>query len=148
MTATPDRVGQPIVRRLPLSRPRERVFGLLDPDAGRERHWTVRSHSSGGGFELEFSGGLKTYVEVLERRSPARLAIRYFGAESIFDLAPHEDGGCLFQVTCRCEDAAEWLELYPGWVGWLLVLEAAADFGVDLPSGSGDRTRRQRYVDP
>ena len=144
---TTGAIGAPIVWRLSLATPRERVFELLDTDEGRERFWGVRSRRVGDGFELEFPGGLKERVEVLERRVPTRLAIRYFGSEAVFDLAEREDGGCLFQVTCRCDDPDEWLQFYPGWVSWLLVFKAAADFGIDLRNGSPERTWEQRYVD-
>jgi hypothetical protein len=86
-------------------------------------------------------------VEVAERRPPTRLVIGYFGSVAEFDLALREDGGCLFQVTCRCDDPAAWLEFYPGWVSWLLVLKAAADFDIDLRNGSPERAWNQRFVD-
>jgi hypothetical protein len=35
----------------------------------------------------------------------------------------------------------------PGWVSWLLVLKAVADFGVDLRNDSPERAWNQRYVD-
>jgi uncharacterized protein YndB with AHSA1/START domain len=140
-------VGTPIVWRLSLASPPEHVFELLDTDDGRERYWAVRSRADGDAFELEFPGGLLGRVEVLEREPPTRMAIRYFGSESVFELSSREDGGCLFQVTCRCEDPAAWMEFYPGWVSWLLVLKAAADFGVDLRNGSPVRAWEQRYVD-
>ena len=148
MTAeTTGGVGAPIIWRLSLASPPERVFELLDTDEGSERFWAVQSRRVRDGFDLEFPGGLKGRVEVMERRVPTRLAIRYFGSDAVLDLAEREDGGCLFQVTCRCEDPDEWLEFYPGWVSWLLVLKAAADFDIDLRNGSPDRTWEQRYVD-
>jgi uncharacterized protein YndB with AHSA1/START domain len=137
----------PIVWRLSLASPPERVFELLDSDEGRERFWAERSRASADGFELEFPGGLTGHVDVLERQPPTRLRIRYFGAEAEFDLSTRDDGGCLFQVTCHCDDPAAWVEFLPGWVSWLLVLKAAADFGVDLRNGSPDRAWAQRYVD-
>ncbi len=142
------RVHDPIVWRLSLASPPERVFQLLDTDEGRERFWAVRSSAVDDGFDLEFPGGLRERVEVVERQPPARLAISYFGHVAEFDLARREDGGCLFQVTCRCSDPNAWLEFYPGWVSWLLVLKAAADFDVDLRNGSSERAWEQRYVDP
>ena len=75
------------------------------------------------------------------------MVIRYFGSRSELDLSPREHGGCLFQVTCHSEDPAAWVEFLPGWVSWLLVLKAAADFGVDLRNGSPERAWSQRYVD-
>ncbi len=140
-------VGETIVWRLSLASVRAHVFHLLDTDEGRERFWAVRSAAGDGGFELEFPGGLTTVVEVVEREPPARLALRYFGADVELSLAEREDGGCLLEMRCRCEDPAAWVELHPGWVSWLLVLKAAADFGVDLRNGSSERAWSQRYVD-
>ena len=140
-------VDQLIVWRLSLASPRADVFGLLDTDEGRERFWAVRSREREGGFELEFPGGLTSFVEVVEREPPARLAVRYFGSDVELLLAEREDGGCLFEARCRCDDPAAWVEMHPGWVSWLLVLKAAADFGVDLRNGSPERAWPQRYVD-
>ena len=39
------------------------------------------------------------------------------------------------------------MEFHPGSVSWLLVLKAAADFGVDLRNGSPERAWEQRDVD-
>jgi uncharacterized protein YndB with AHSA1/START domain len=143
-------VGETIVWRLSLASSRDRVFELLDTDEGRERHWAARSRTaSDGAFELEFTGGLTTRVELLERDPPRLLAIRYFGSEAVLELSGHEDGGCTLQVTCDCDDPDAWMHFYPGWVSWLLVLKgAAADFGIDLRNRSDERTWMHRYVDP
>jgi uncharacterized protein YndB with AHSA1/START domain len=140
-------VESPIVWRLSLKSPPTRVFELLDTDEGRERFWAERSRSTDDGFELEFPGGLTGHVKVLEREPPRRMRIHYFGADAELDLAPREDGGCLFQVTRRCDDPAAWVEFQPGWVSWLLVLKAVADFDVDLRNGAPDRAWTERYVD-
>jgi hypothetical protein len=50
-------------------------------------------------------------------------------------------------VRWRCDEPASWLEMHPGGVSWLLVLTAAADFGVDLRNRSPERAWSQRYVD-
>jgi uncharacterized protein YndB with AHSA1/START domain len=141
-------VGTPFAWRVSLESPPERVFELLDTDAGREQFWGLRSRTVPGGFELEFADGVGGRVEVLERRPPTRLAIRYFGSEAEFELTRREDGGCLFEVSCRCDDPTAWLQFYPGWVSWLLTLKAAADFDVDLRNGAPRRAWEQRYVDP
>ncbi len=141
-------VGTPIVWRVSLASSPERVFELLDTDAGRERFWALRSRAVSDGFELEFPGGIETRVEVLDRDRPTRMSIRYFGSEADLELAAQGGGGCALEVTCRCADPDEWLEFYPGWVSWLLTLKAAADFGVDLRNGTDGRTWGERYVDP
>jgi uncharacterized protein YndB with AHSA1/START domain len=140
-------VGSPMVWRLSMATAPERVFELLDTDEGREQFWALHSRADAGGFVLEFAGGLTERVEVIDRQPPTRMSIRYFGSEADFELTRREDGGCLFQVVCRCADPAEWMEFYPGWVSWLLVFKAAADFDIDLRNGSPDRTWGQRYVD-
>jgi uncharacterized protein YndB with AHSA1/START domain len=140
-------VDELIVWRLSLASPREDVFRLLDTDAGRERFWAVRSRAAGDSFELEFPGGLTTRVDVVEREPPGRLVVRYFGSDVELALAERADGGCLFEVRCRCDDAVSWVEAHPGWVSWLLVLKAAADFRVDLRNGAPEHAWPQRYVD-
>jgi uncharacterized protein YndB with AHSA1/START domain len=137
----------PIVWRLSLASPCEHVFELLDTDEGREQFWAERSRSTDTGFELVFPGGLVTQVDVLERVPSGRLVVRYFGARAELDLREREDGGCLFEVAYHCDDPAAWLESYPGWVSWLLVLKATADFGIDLRNGAPDRAWEARYVD-
>jgi uncharacterized protein YndB with AHSA1/START domain len=82
----------PIVWRLSLASPPERVFELLDTDEGRERFWAERSSAKADGFELAFPGGLTGHVEVLERQPPTRLRVRYFGADVELDLSTREDG--------------------------------------------------------
>jgi hypothetical protein len=143
----PVEPGSAIVWRLSLASPPERVFELLDTDAGRERFWAERSRADGDGFELRFPGGLETRVDVVEREPARLLRIAYFGADCELALSPRGDGGCLFEVTCRCDDVEEWMDFYPGWVSWLLVLKGVADFGVDLRNGAPDRTWSERYVD-
>lgn len=135
------------VWRLSFASPPEHVFELLDTDEGRERFWAVRSTSIAGDFDLTFPGGLQGRVEVVDRRVPRQMTIIYFGSRVVFDLVRREDEGCLFQVTCRCDDRDSWMQFYPGWVSWLLVFKAAADFGVDLRNGSPQRAWEQRYVD-
>jgi hypothetical protein len=140
--------GEPIVWRVSLRSSADEVFSLLDTDAGRERHWARRSQSTPDGFDLEFAGGLTEHVTVLEREPPARLRIRYFGSEADLVLTPFDEGGCVLEVTCRCDDGGEWMEFFPGWVSWLLVLKAAADYGIDLRGGSPGRGWNELYVDP
>jgi uncharacterized protein YndB with AHSA1/START domain len=140
-------VTSPIVWRLSLASPPERVFELLDSDEGRVRFWAARSRVSPGGFELEFPDGVRVNVEILERKPPSRMTLGYLGARAEFELATREDGGCLFQVTCHTEERAALAEFLPGWVSWLLVLKGAADFGIDLRNGDPERTWAQRYVD-
>jgi hypothetical protein len=125
----------------------EEVYALLATDEGRERHWAHRSRATPEGFTLEFAGGLTEHVDVVESVPPTRMRIRYFGSDSDLVLTPSEDG-CVLEVTCRCDDLAEWLEFFPGWVSWLLVLKAASDFGVDLRNASPERSWNELYVDP
>jgi uncharacterized protein YndB with AHSA1/START domain len=103
-------VGDAFVWRLSLASSPEHVFELLDTDEGRERFWAQRSRVGREGFDLRFPGGLEGRVVVVNREPPTRMVIRYFGSEAEFELTPREDGGCLFQVTCRCDDPAAWLE--------------------------------------
>jgi hypothetical protein len=137
----------PIVWRIALASSPERVFEFLDTDQGRERFWAVRSRATPNGFDLTFPGGLHGRVEIVERVVPSRMVIRYFDSDATFDLRRRDDGGCLFQVTCICDDPDGWLQFHPGWVSWLLILKAAADFDVDLRNGHPDLAWEQHYVD-
>jgi hypothetical protein len=140
--------GEPIVWRVSLRSGVEDVFGLLDTDHGREKHWARRSRATPDGFDLEFAGGLTEHVVVRDRVQPTSMRIRYFGSEADLVLTPCDEGGCVLEVTCRCDEIAEWMEFFPGWVSWLLVLKAAADFGADLRNGSPQRTWNDYFVDP
>lgn len=140
--------GEPIIWRVALSSSPAHVFELLDTDAGRERFWSQRSEANADGFVLEFPGGLREQVTVLDRQPPTTIRILYFGAEADLVLTPSSEGGCTLQVTCRCEEHDEWMEFFPGWVSWLLVLKAAADFGIDLRNASPERSWSELYVDP
>jgi hypothetical protein len=140
--------GEPIVWRVSLASAAEDVFALLDTDDGRERHWARRSRATPDGFALEFAGGLTEDVAVLERVPPTHMRIRYFGSETDLVLTPGDDGGCVLEVRCRCNEVGEWMEFFPGWVSWLLVLKAAADFGADLRNGLSQRTWNELFVDP
>ncbi len=140
-------LGKPIVWHVSLSSSADDVFELVDTDAGRERFWALRSREVDGGFELAFPGGLESRVEVIDRRPPERLAIRYFGSKAELEVTP-QDEGCVLTVTCRCDDEEAWLEFYAGWVSWLLTLKAAADFNVDLRNNTPGRTWDERFVDP
>lgn len=137
----------PIVWRVALSSAPERVFELLDTDAGRERFWSVRSNAVESGFVLSFPNGRTTRVEVLERREPTRLVLRYFGAEVELELDA-ADPGCVLEVRDHGRDLADWRDRHAGWVSWLLTLKATADFDVDLRNGAPHRTWDQRFVDP
>jgi hypothetical protein len=142
-----SRPATPSSGACPWSARRRRFSSSSTRNGGRERFWALRSRSLPEGFALEFTGGLEAHVEVVEREPPTRMAIRYFGSRAEFDLVRRDDGGCLFEVRCYRDDQAEWMEFYPGWVSWLLVLKAAADFAVDLRNGADDRTWTQRFVD-
>jgi hypothetical protein len=82
-----DAQRSPFVWRLSLASSPESVFELLDTDVGRERFWALRSRAAEGGFDLEFPGGLKGRVDVVDRQPPTRMGIRYFGSEVEFALS-------------------------------------------------------------
>ena len=137
----------PIVWRLSLASPPDRVWALLDTDEGRERHWALTSQATEGGFRLTFPGDVADEVRVLERDPPRRLRILYFGVECELTLEP-SNGGTLFTAVDHAADPEEWLGRHPGWVSWLLVLKGVADFGVDLRNHDPERHWLKGFVDP
>ncbi|MBC6983135.1 hypothetical protein [Caulobacter sp. 17J80-11] len=137
----------PIVWRVALASPPERVFALLDTDEGRQRFWAARSAATADGFVLTFADGREARVEVLERRAPTRLVLRYFGAEVELELDA-ADPGCVLELRDHGRELLDWRDRHAGWVSWLLTLKAAVDFGVDLRNGAPHRSWDQRFVDP
>ena len=138
----------PIVWRVHLSSPPERVFELWTSDQGRERFWAERSLARRNGFELTFVDGQTLLVETLERLPPQRFAFRYFAGSRVTLLfAAAADGGCDLEMREEGVPPSEHLENYAGWVSVLLACKAAADFAIDLRSHDSERTWERRFVD-
>ena len=138
----------PILWRVHLSSPAERVFELWTSDAGRERFWAGRSLTLEGGFELSFVNGQKLLVETVELLPPKRFVFRYFGGSSVtLEFEATADGGCDLELREEGVPPSEHLENYAGWVSVLLACKAAADFDIDLRSHDPARSWERRFVD-
>ncbi|MDP8916171.1 MAG: hypothetical protein M3M95_02995 [Pseudomonadota bacterium] len=138
---------RPIVWRVSLRASPAQAWPLLDTDAGRQRHWALKSEPTPGGFRLTFPGAIQGVVQVLERRPERLLRILYFGSTCTLELEPDGEG-TLFTATDDCSDLADWADRHAGWVSWLLIFKAAADHQIDLRGHRPDRHWFGRFADP
>jgi hypothetical protein len=135
-----------IVWRLRLTSPPEHVFDIVATDEGRARFWAEETHEVLGVVHFRFLNGTTEQSPILVRDRPRRFAIRYFGAETTFELASDANGGCDLTLIARGVPAAEWEEVHAGWVSVLMTLKAAADHDIDLRSHDPQRSWDQGYV--
>jgi uncharacterized protein YndB with AHSA1/START domain len=134
--------------RLHLAAPPERVFALLETDAGRARFWAASAVELDGALDFAFPNGLTWRGRVLAHDPPHRYAVEYFGGSvTTFELVPDGAGGTDLTLTDSGAPEADRLATTAGWVSVLLALKAAADFGVDLRNHDPTRTWDQGYVD-
>lgn len=152
--------GEPIVWRVHLASPRERVFEFLSTDEGRARFWAESAIEGESGIKWCFPNGMVTTLEVLESTPPSRYSVRYLGrSTATFTLVEDRSGGgggagagaAAAGTDLTLEDVGVPLawrdETQAGWVSVLLALKAAVDFGVDLRNHHPDRNWDQRYAD-
>ncbi len=140
--------GEPIVWRIHLASPRERVFEFLATDEGRARFWAESAVEGERGIKWCFPNGMVTTLELLESTPPSRYSVRSLGrSAATFTLTADGVGG----TDLTLEDVGVPLawrdETEAGWISVLLALKAAVDFGVDLRNHDPDRTWDQRYAD-
>lgn len=135
-----------IIWRLHLTSSPERVFQFLDTAEGRAAFWAEEAVEEAGTIRFHFLNNLLEHSPILERDPPRRFAVRYFGAETIFDLAPDGRGGCDLTLTAKGVSADGWHEFNAGWVSVLMVMKAVVDHGVDLRTHDPNRSWWQRYV--
>lgn len=134
--------------RLHLAAEPAAVYALLATDAGRARFWAEAAPERHDRIEFVFPDGTTLRAEVLRRDPPAAFALRYFGGcIAEFRLATDGAGGTDLALEVRDVPAAQRSEDAAGWVGVLLTLKAAADFGVDLRNHHRSRTWAAGYVD-
>jgi uncharacterized protein YndB with AHSA1/START domain len=136
----------PIVWRLRLAAPPERVFAAwLDPEQ-HARFWCELSERTALGFRQSFVDGTVGECALVAAVEPTRLELRYFGTRVEIELAAR-GGGTDLTLTCDEVPAHDFLDLHAGWLNVLLPLKAWLDFGVDLRNHDRARTWRERYVD-
>ena len=140
-------MAKTILWRLHTASPPERVWEFLASDAGREHFWVERSRSDGDRFTLSFPIGIEEECRIVEADPPRRFAFTYFGSRVLIELASDGAGGTDLVLTNIEVPDEDYEEMLPGWLNVLLLLKAAADFGVDLRNHDPSRTWRERYVD-
>jgi uncharacterized protein YndB with AHSA1/START domain len=138
-----------IVRwRIHLASPPEKVYEFLATDAGRACFWAESAVEEAGYIHFTFPNGWQWRGRILENAPPYRFSLVYFGSTTTtFELANDRRGGTDLCLTDEGIEAADWTEVYAGWVSVLLALKAVADFGVDLRNHDAERSWDQGYAD-
>ena len=136
----------PIIWRLHLSSPAERVYAAWTDAAQHPGFWCERSEATATGFRLEFIDGTVEACELLESEPNQRLLFRYFGCPVDITLAA-ADGGTDLTLRTTGASAAEWADVNAGWLNVLLPFKAFVDHGLDLRNHDPRRTWRERFVD-
>lgn len=134
--------------RLHLAAPPSRVYGFVATDAGRTRYWASHSQERDGIVHLRFGDGSDLYAPVVERRPPLRYALRWFGGSEVcFELRPDGRGGTDLEFSELDVPDAGWNGRLAAWLGVLMRLKAACDFGVDLRNHDPARPWADGYAD-
>ena len=140
-------ITPPIVWRLCLAVPPERVFAAWLSAQDHERFWCERSEVlPEGGFRQHFIDGTAATCEVVETTAPLLIRLRYFGSRVSIQLEPRREGTDLTLVALDVEPH-DWSDVHAGWLNVLLPFKAWVDFGVDLRNHDPSRTWSQRYAD-
>jgi uncharacterized protein YndB with AHSA1/START domain len=142
-----DEVGGPIRWRMYIPAPPALVYDALASDAGRAAFWAEQAPEVDGHIAFRFAGGVTYRARILERDPPHRLALDYFGAPALFELAADETGGTDLLLTHTGVPAAEWNEVHAGWLNVLFPLKAWVAYGIDLRNHDPTRSWRQGYAD-
>ena len=132
--------------RLRLRSDPEKVFALLATAEGRARFWAVEAPERDGSIHFRFADGTEEVSPIVRREPPHLFELVYFGAPTRFLLAADGKGGCELALSASVPDG-DYDEVNAGWVSVLLILKAAADFGIDLRNGEPGRTWREGFVD-
>ena len=140
-------IGGPIVWRVHLTAPPERVFAALDTDVGRAAFWAESAVEVAGGIEFRFRNGVVHRSRIVEREAPRSLVLEYFGSPVRFELAPDGAGGTELRLTHEGVRAEEWAEVHAGWLNVLFPLKAWVVHGVDLRAHGAGRTWDAGYAD-
>jgi uncharacterized protein YndB with AHSA1/START domain len=136
-----------IVWRLHLRSEPDRVYDMLDTDAGRAAFWAESAVEEDGTVVFEFINGTRHRGRILERDRPQRWSVAYFGSTATFELSPDGAGGTDLTLTDEGVAEADRAEVTAGWLNVLIPLKAAADHDVDLRSHDPSRTWDGGYVD-
>ena len=142
-----NRPGEPILWRMHLRAPPERVFTVLDSDAGRAAFWAESAKELDGTIDFRFVEGTRYRARILERRAAEVFAVDYFGGEARFELTPDGEGGTDLLLTHRDVPAHDWHEVHAGWLNVLFPLKAYVDHGIDLRNHDPTRAWPDGYAD-
>lgn len=144
----PDGEAIAVRWRLHLRARPERVFEVIDSDAGRASFLAESSRTDGDEIVLTFPNGHVHRGRIIERSRPNRLVIEYLGlTQAAFDLQDDGVGGTDLTLTDAPVAPADEVEVGAGWVSVLMALKAAVDHGIDLRSHDPARTWDEGYVD-
>lgn len=127
--------------------PPERVFEALDTNQGRASFWAESAVESDGKIEFQFANGFRFSGRVLQRNSPDRYAIEYFGGPVRFELAPDGSDGTDLLLTHEGVSDESWQEVHAGWLNVLFPLKAWLEHDVDLRNHDPKRSWDQGYAD-
>jgi uncharacterized protein YndB with AHSA1/START domain len=139
--------ADPIVWRLHVPTPPERVFDALATDDGRASFWAESAVEHEGLVDFMFSNGMRLQGRILERTRPTRFSVEYFGGPVHFDLASDGAGGTDIVLIHEGVPEWEWVDTSAGWISVLMALKAAIGFDVDLRNHDPTRCWDGGYVD-
>ena len=142
-----DSIGGPIRWRMHLAAPPERVYELLDSDAGRAAFWAESAVASSGAITFAFIDGFRFESAILERVRPRLWSIDYLGGPVRFELDADDSGGTDLLLTHEGVSPDEWNEVHAGWLNVLFPLKAHLMAGVDLRNHDARRSWAQGYAD-
>jgi uncharacterized protein YndB with AHSA1/START domain len=142
-----DELAGPIRWRMHIPAPREKVYDIIDSDAGRAAFWAESAAEHEGQIEFEFSNGYRTKSKILERSRPQLFVIDYIGGPVRFELESDGAGGTDLLLTHEGMGNDEWNEVHAGWLNVLFPLKAWTAFGVDLRNHDRARSWDQGYAD-
>ena len=138
---------KPIVWRVHIPVPPDRVYVALDSDAGRRSFWAESAVEQDGVIHFRFINGTRHDSRVLTRTPFREWTIEYFGGSARFELAEDGRGGTDVTLTHTGVAEGDWVETHAGWLNVLLPLKAWLVHGVDLRNHDPLRTWDDGYVD-
>lgn len=140
-------MGGPIHWRMHLPVTPDRVFAVLDSDAGRASFWAETAVESTGHVEFCFINGERFRSRIIERRPPSLLVLDYPGGPVRFELAPDGSGGTDLFLTQEGIAPDEWNDVHAGWLNVLFPLKGFLTHGIDLRNHDSQRTWDAGYAD-
>ena len=134
--------------RIHLASPPAQIYQLLATDAGRRRFWAESAIERDGAIDFMFPDGQTWRGKILDRSSPSRFAVEYYGGSiTTFDLESDGGSGTDLTVTDQGVPPEDRVEVIAGWVSVLMALKATVDFGIDLRNHDPKRTWDEGFVE-